>query len=428
MAGLEKNSFLGRWDFWSPFTSPQRDAGSGAASALSEEDRMRMIDEIDLDRLSVTEPGPAGEVNDSQQLGAADPDTTAKAKKKKPKKKKTAAKSNDRHLQWGSAEQICFTRSIGYDRIPNKGSYPIGLGTETERVRSTVDELYAAQQQHLLQRAIAKGLDLTSASKHTQAVPPPPAQSPSVSVNVSAPQVPPPHGVQDSPQVSQKAKKSHRKRSNSVSSVDSNPSVASTAPAPSKHGSVDILKPLETRQFDYKPTTNPLFQALGEDERIALLTSSTVDIVHEPGSNANPLTEVNNEIKMLKSDRDSSGCSCKHTKIDKLSIAKLRQELLANGHLICYEGTPAEVEKLSKADLTNVVKKVLKECVLCTANNCECFQQGIPCSAQLCGCLRSGHNPGQAQACANPAGRDMYDPDRVNEYRRKILAELSIKP
>ena len=51
--------------------------------------------------------------------------------------------------------------------------------------------------------------------------------------------------------------------------------------------------------------------------------------------------------------------------------------------------------------------------------------KGIQCSAQLCGCLRSGYHPGEAQSCANPEGRDLYDPQRVKEYRLKILSDLS---
>jgi len=419
MAGLESNTILGRWDFFlgSAFgiTSPAK------VSDSNEEARMRMIDDIDLDNLSLS-----GATNPTD--GTADGGET-KTKKKKPKKKKNASKSNDRSLKWGDVEQICFTRSIGYDRIPNKGSYPIGLGHEVERIKTSVDELYNAQQMHLLQRAVARGIDLATLTKAAHAfVPPPPPASPTGA-----------NGELNSPQVGVKGKKvSHRKRSNSVSSVDSAPhSNTATAAATigngakgatgTTKGSETTMPALETRQFDYKGSTNPLFQALGEDERIALLTSDTVDIAHDPHSNANPLTEVNNEIKVLKSSRsDGLGCNCKHTKIDKLSIAKLRAELLARGHLICYEGTSAEVEKMSKTELTQKVKDVLKVCVLCVANDCQCFQAGIPCSAQLCGCARNGHHPGQAQSCANPNGMDLYDPERVKEYRRTVLRSVSI--
>jgi len=419
MAGLESNTILGRWDFFlgSAFgiTSPAK------ATDSNEETRMRMIDDIDLDNLNLsgTANSTDGTANGSE----------SKTKKKKPKKKKNASKSNDRSLKWGDVEQICFTRSIGYDRIPNKGSYPIGFGHEVERIKSSVDELYNAQQMHLLQRAVARGIDLASLTKAAHAfVPPPPPMSPTG-----------PSGVLDSPLLGVKGKKvSHRKRSNSVSSVDSAPhSNTATAAATIGNGAKGAagaikgpettMPALETRQFDYKGAANPLFQALGEDERIALLTSDTVDIVHDPHSNANPLTEVNNEIKVLKSSRsDGLGCNCKHTKIDKLSIAKLRAELLARGHLICYEGTSAEVEKMSKTELTQKVKDVLKVCVLCAANDCQCFQAGIPCSAQLCGCARNGHHPGQAQSCANPNGMDLYDPERVKEYRRTVLRSVSI--
>lgn len=429
MAGLENNSILGRWDFFlgSAFgiTSPAKTADSSEAA------RMRMIDDIDLDNLSLS-----GTSSPSATAGANSTDNAAaiseiKTKKKKPKKKKNASKSSDRSLKWGDVEQICFTRSIGYDRIPNKGSYPIGLGHEVERIKSSVDELYNAQQMHLLQRAVARGIDLATLTKAAHVVPPPPPASPNGA-----------NGEHDSPQVGLKGKKiSHRKRSNSVSSVESVPhsstatatAILSSASSGGKGAVTNAKGPdttmpaLETRQYDYKGAANPLFQALGEDERIALLTSENVDIAHDPHSNANPLTEVNNEIKQLKSHRsDGLGCNCKHTKIDKLSIAKLRAELLSRGHLICYEGTPTEVEKLSKTELTQKVKDVLKVCVLCVANDCQCFQAGIPCSAQLCGCSRNGHHPGQAQSCANPNGMDLYDPERVKEYRRTVLRSVSI--
>lgn len=424
MAGLETNNILGRWDFSILGTAFGISSPTVKGPKTSEEDRMRIIDEIDLDNLSVSAPtSPCAATTDPTAIPSAG---ETKAKKKRSKKKKTASKATDRALKWGDVEQICFTRSIGYDRIPNRGSYPIGLGHEVERIKSSVDELYNAQQMYLMQRAITKGIDLATLTKAAHAPPPPPP-----------PQSPLEH---DSPAVGTgpKGKKvSHRKRSNSVSSVDSGSAsaaltsvsaanAASTKSPADCNATRDSMPALETRQYDFKPASNPLFQALGEDERIALLTSSTVDIVHDPASNVNPLTEVNNEIKTLKSHRADSGCTCKHVKIDKLSIAKLRAELISNGHLVCYEGTLEDVEKLSKTELTKKVKDVLKVCVLCVTNDCLCVQAGIPCSAQLCGCLRNGHHPGQAQSCANPNGMDLYDPERVKEYRRTILRSVSV--
>lgn len=394
MAGLEKNSFLGRWEFLftSPFkTGSETESTTANTSAKSDEDRMKVLESVELDDL----PEVSRATADTEEKG-----TGVTSKKKKGKKKKSSAKTVEKTVRWGTVEQICFTRSIGYDRIPNKGAYPIGLGSETERVQSTVDQLFTAQQQSLLQRAVAKGLQL----KPVEVTPPPP---------------PPPSEHSPSPQVTAtKGRKSHRRsRANSVSSLDGETVVSPV--------SVNMLQMLETRQFDYKGSSNPLFQPLGEDERIALLTSPAAEIVHDPHApQANPLTEVNNEIKVLKSNRDALGCACKHTKVDKLSIAKLKSELMAHQHLIGYEGTAAEIEKMSKAELMKLVKETLKHCFLCVANDCSCVQAGIQCSAQLCGCLRGGHNPGQAQSCANPEGVDMYDPDRVKEYRRAVLAGL----
>lgn len=354
--------------------------------------RMKLIDGIDLDDLPLPDHQAASGTDGANATAAE-----TKAKKKKPKKKK-AAKSSDKAVKWGNVEQICFSRSIGYDRIPNKGVYPIGLGVEKERILSTIDELYTAQQQHLLQRAVAKGLHFKAADAPPP--PPPPVNSPSPQLTSS-----------------KGGKKGQRHRSNSVSSVGS----VDATPV----DDLDALQPLETRQYDYKGQSNPLFQALGEDERIALLTSDSVDIVADPShAHANPLTEVNNELKHLKSLRESSGCTCKHVKTDKLSMAKMRSELFAKKHLICYEATVQEIDKLPKADLTKKMKEVLKHCALCVANDCQCVQQGIQCSAQLCGCLRGGHNPDQGQACANPEGIDLYDPERVKRHRKSVLQAL----
>ena len=293
-----------------------------------------------------------------------------------------------------------------------------------------MDELLAAQQQRLFQQAIAKGLDTAPTIKTpfrrrgmscsdgssnnitTTSIPPPPAVTPDA--------------MQCSPNLSTAARKSHRKRSNSVTSVGSideataKSAIATTASTQQLPLHVqDGTHLFETRQFDYKHSTNPLFQALGEDERIALLTSDKAEIHVEPQSNANPLTDVNNEIKLLKASRDSGGCSCKHTKADKLSVAKMKSELLAKGHWINFQGSAEEVEKLPKSELTRLVKDVLKVCMMCVANDCQCVQFGVQCSAQLCGCMRGG-----GRKCANPNGFDMYEPDRVNEYRFNILRDL----
>jgi hypothetical protein len=454
LAGLEKN--LGRWDFFfpssAPAPTPTKPTNNESAKQLTEEERMNIIDNIDLDSLSVDEP----EVSAAQNAGQA------ASKKKRSKKKKSSAKvSHSKTLKWGNAEQICFTRGVGYDRIPNKGTYPLGLGLEEERIVSSVDELVLLQQQRLLQQAIAKGLDLSprvkspyifkdsaasggvqdradpsSAAGHT---PPPPPPPPSTGAGAGAEDV-------GSPQLggaggTLKGKKlSHRKRSNSTTSVDSNSAalaVASSGSSASTSGTLIsslVNDPyychFETRQYDFKKDSNPFFHSLGEDERITLLTSGKVDFPTDAASphgvSVNPLTEINNEIKHLKSARDGSGCNCKHVKIDKLSVIKMKAELLTHGHLINYTGSAADIEKLSKTDLTKHVREVLKNCQLCIDNNCACVQMGIKCSAQLCGCARGGYHPGGqfAQQCSNPEGMDCYDAEKVRSYRTKIILDL----
>lgn len=116
----------------------------------------------------------------------------------------------------------------------------------------------------------------------------------------------------------------------------------------------------------------------------------------------------------------------------------------------------AQVELLSKADLAATLREVLKFCALCT-RDCECLQLGIGCSGETCGCLRrevqragslsvssissisgsSGSSGGDSdssssgglallpnQGCGNPYGRQLFDQETVNAYRKRVLASL----
>ena len=100
--------------------------------------------------------------------------------------------------------------------------------------------------------------------------------------------------------------------------------------------------------------------------------------------------EISRELKQLRSTRDQSGCSCKPTKVDKLSNGKIKSELVANGHLIGLNH--ADIDTLSKAELTLKMKEVLKHCPMCISNACECVQQGIGCFAEVCGCIGTYKN------------------------------------
>lgn len=178
----------------------------------------------------------------------------------------------------------------------------------------------------------------------------------------------------------------------------------------------------ETRQFDYKRgSKNTLFVPTEENHRIRLLKSLPITENHTENSQ-HLLQDVNKELKSIISERGTSGCSCKHIKVDKLSVTKMKAELLSHGSKIQYMGSSKDIDALSKAELSSLVREVVKHCSLCIDNSCECVALGIPCSAQLCGCMRGGHGKaGHAQSCENPSGKDQFDGDRVSEYRRRVL-------
>lgn len=341
-------------------------------------------------------------------LHDATPQDTGKSKKKKNKKKKAAA-----HVSWGNVEEICFSRNISYSSVPNRGLFPLGLGEVEDTQHYTVDEFFVKQQLILLDRARALGISVpTSAS--VQSSPPVPAGLKSLasphtrvkkgSKNADKP-VPPPVPVVEQPKV--------------------------------------YVSPLfETRQFDYKAhSSNPIFHPTSEDERLHTLMSNkqTWNKLADSSTNTDAaghhhsLAEtLNREIKTIKSSRDeATGCSCKHVKVDKLSVAKMKSELLTHGHLINYTGSKADVEQLKKADLTAKVKEIVQNCPLCTENNCECVQLGVGCSNTVCGCLRAGGvvrpSGNLAQTCHNPNGFSVFDQEAVQEYRKRMLFQCREK-
>ena len=129
------------------------------------------------------------------------------------------------------------------------------------------------------------------------------------------------------------------------------------------------------------------------------------------------LSNLNREIKQIRTTRDQTGCSCKPIKVDKLSTGKMKAELLSNGHLIGMEGI--NVDKLSKAELVSAVREVLKHVPMCVADNCECCRAGVGCFAEVCACI--GKRGAHSQRCLNPEGAIVFDPDLVMEYRNKFL-------
>jgi len=191
---------------------------------------------------------------------------------------------------------------------------------------------------------------------------------------------------------------------------------------------------LETRQFDYRSgVTNPLFHSITEEERVVLLgvdalkprsRENSQDFSNESYS-AHPIADLKRELEAIRSHRDETGCSCKPVKLDKLSVQKLKSELMTNGHLIgMTEQDLEEIGQMSKPNLMAKVREVLKFCYLCVTNGCECVAAGIECSAEVCGCLRKAGG-GSGQTCGNPNGQYKFDSEKVRQYRKQLLIAIS---
>lgn len=147
-----------------------------------------------------------------------------------------------------------------------------------------------------------------------------------------------------------------------------------------------------------------------------MLTGS-IKIDHADEEEAYKLSDYNKEIKAIRSARMETGCSCKPLKVDKLSVVKMKAELVGMG---CG---PQEVEKMSKGELSSLLKEKVSNCQLCIDNNCHCFQMGIPCDADSCGCLKGGLV--RQSVCSNSHGQRVYSSETVNAYRIQFLPASS---
>ncbi len=204
---------------------------------------------------------------------------------------------NQNRIQWGKVDSFYFSDAIGYGVVPSRGFYPLGMGAEEEKHRSSlsVDEAQQRQQEMLLQRAQICGV-CTDASKANGAT----EKSISESVHV-----------------------------------------------------------FETRQYDYKKkgATNPLFTPLSEEERLLRLlpkveeefggsghhaasSSSTASPGRKSKRRSGSLTDFNREVK-LEEKEELGFCDEKRTRSASLdldsrlgletdmSVAALNKELRA---------------------------------------------------------------------------------------------------
>lgn len=167
---------------------------------------------------------------------------------------------------------------------------------------------------------------------------------------------------------------------------------------------------LETRQLDYKSgVKNLLFTPLEEEHRQKEYTSTKSDMA--------PIVEYCKEVTSIRQSRCSTGCNCKPLKPDKLSVAKMKSELILYGYLIGLLDK-STIETMSKADLISNIRELLKKKSICQSSDCECSQNGIECSAEVCGCL---HGHARVQECGNTYGQYIFNPDSVDDYRKTII-------
>lgn len=288
----------------------------------------------------------------------------AKYKKKRTKKKiktqmyeSNGLKSEERKMvRFGSVMVIYFNRSFGYDGIPLKGVYPLGLGTEVGKELFDID---SHEQIHL--HEVETRLENLKRNKIAQ----------ESTITTGATQT-----------------LGNRYRS---SSFEEERSILKSIDHSSKH-----------------------FFELSEIQRRNIFENNNiVDSVTEASA-----VELCKDIRSIQQSRNNSpGCSCKHLKVDKLSMTKMKAELAQSSSF-----TTEEINTFSKTQLTSKLKEALQSCVICVSNNCECFQNDIPCSADICSCKGKQRS---SQVCDNPNGVYLFDTQHVMEYRKKVLDPLT---
>ena len=218
----------------------------------------------------------------------------------------------------------------------------------------------------------------------------------------------------------------------------------------------------ETRQFDFKSSgdRNPIFGPLREQERKQVLVkallhgplssssssagaaegdgaSCSISISSSPAAGS-PLRQAAaleeqeqqrcEELDALRASRRRIGCSCHQSKDpSKLSLKRLKEEL-HHRHLSA-PGT-------DKAKLVEMLKQALSAERLCSEaapQACECFEAGVPCHADVCGCCAhkkgsgggggNGSGNGASQlGCHNPVGNVVYKEGQVHGYRDRFVS------
>lgn len=415
---------------------------------------------------------------------------TTNQTKKKNRKQRQRAQSR---LTWGNVSQHSFTLTLGHSVVPSKGCYPLSLGSEIPELYSeqSVDEYISFRQAELIVRTQERGIVLSLSSHPTGAI------RSSSSVPIPIPTSTP--GSSAAPYVTLETRQYDYKRGVSnplFSSLNEEERrlILATMGSHQPQGKSSCTPPRKdkclnsdnkwssttssassgtTRGYNGTSAGTANFHATSPPKsRSNSITSASSSAIGEksptPGSSLasyclpadetlSPhfIAELHKEIKVIQKSRDENvGCSCKPTKVDKLSVGKMKSELFALSsaaaamHDSCSGALSREaIEAMPKPELIATLKELLRASALCLSD-CECLVLGIPCSADACTCLRKAHigdlhneistvtapapapapntsgipgTTGKGQICGNPSGRIVFDKDAVNAYRKKVL-------
>jgi hypothetical protein len=153
-----------------------------------------------------------------------------------------------------------------------------------------------------------------------------------------------------------------------------------------------------------------------------------------------PLSSLNKELTDIRKSREDVGCNCKQATLDKLNVAKLRQELASHQKNL-QEAQPdvasssgpetfheilsqKEIDSLSKSELVNRLRGVYKSCPICVLNDCACVAAGVGCHSNVCCCFRAG---GVKNSCENPTGARIYKAETVKEHRKAFVTATALR-
>lgn len=185
---------------------------------------------------------------------------------------------------------------------------------------------------------------------------------------------------------------------------------------------LDDYETMKSQSLDFRKNSNKSTILTGKacaeldvlelEERLKLLNlvQHKVDVVD---SDVNIL---NQEVEAIqKSRKIDKGCQCKPIKVDKLSIPKLKCELLKAGH------DESSIMGLNKAQLGKMLRDCLsgKTCQICVDITCPCVQEEHNCNAAVCECLKKSIK--MESSCSNPFGQFTCDSIRIQKYREKYI-------